>query len=199
MLNIALKEWSVVCDLLLEGRLTLLLRKGGIHEDEGPGVFRLKHDNFALLPSWAHQKPHMIKSQFRDRVEIIEEPAELPIAGIAKAVRIWQVPSRAAFDTLDDLHCWSTEQIDMRFDYKPQNPLYLVAVRAARLAEPQSIENYWEYGGCKSWVPLREQDAIQPGVCTPVLDDRAFQAIIRRVNQAFEQATATDAGADSDA
>ena len=43
MLDIALKEWAVVCNLLLEGRLAVLLRKGGIAETGGAGVFELEH------------------------------------------------------------------------------------------------------------------------------------------------------------
>src|SRR5688572_15413116 len=131
MLDVALKEWSVVCDLLMEGRLAILPRKGGIHEDAGPGAFRLEHPRFALFPSWAHQRPAMIKPEHRERVEVIEEPAEITFRAVAEAARIWEVPGRAAFDRLDDLHCWTEQQIDMRFDYKPDRPLYLVAVRVA--------------------------------------------------------------------
>ena len=52
MLRIALKEWAVICDLLLAGEQAILLRKGGVHEGTGPGQFRLEHDRFALFPAW---------------------------------------------------------------------------------------------------------------------------------------------------
>ncbi len=185
MLNIALKEWSIVCDLMMEGRLSLLLRKGGIHEDRGPGEFRLEHPHFGLFPSWAHQKPQMVKEPFRRRVQVMEEPANITVAAIGQAERIWEVPSRTAFDRLDDLHCWTPEQIDMRFNYKPDHPLYLVAVRCALLPQPKTVVNDWSYGGCKSWVPLKPQDAIDPTGATPALDDETFAQIIDRVNRAF--------------
>lgn len=185
MLHVALKEWSVVCDLLMEGRLAILLRKGGIHEDRGPGEFRLEHDRFALFPSWAHQKPEMIKPPFRDRVRVMQEPAEIPIGAMAAVGKIWQVPGRTAFDKLDDLHCWTRQQVDMRFDYKPDHPLYLVAVRCYPLAEPKNIPNHWSYGGCKSWVPLQERDVIDDAGARPVIGDEAFAAIIRRVDEAM--------------
>src|SRR5690606_840280 len=54
MLTVALKEWAVVCDLLLEGKCSLLLRKGGVHEDRGPGRFELEHERFTLYPAWEH-------------------------------------------------------------------------------------------------------------------------------------------------
>jgi hypothetical protein len=185
MLHIALKEWSIVCDLLAEGSLALLLRKGGIHEDAGPGIFRLEHPRFALWPSWAHQKPDMIKEPFRSRVQVIEEPAAVPIHHIGEAARIWEVPSRAAFDQLDDLHCWTKAQIDMRFNYKPDHPLYLVAVRCHRLTAPALIPNEWHYGGCKSWVPLIDRDAIDDTAATPALSDAAFAKLIDRVDATF--------------
>lgn len=190
MLDVALKEWSIVCDLLLEGRLALLLRKGGIHEDEGPGVFRLAHPRFALFPAWEHQKPHMIKPAYRERVEVLEEPAAIPIRGLGEAVKIWEVPGRGAFDALDDLHPWSGEQIDMRFNYKPDHPLYLVAIRAARLREAATVANTWEYGGCKSWVPLKGEDVIDDSGAEPSLSDEAFGGIVRRVEKAFGVARA---------
>lgn len=183
MLNIALKEWSIVCDLLLEGSLALLLRKGGIHERKGPGVFELEHPRFALWPSWAHQKPEMIKEQFRGRVQVIEEPAQIPIPGIAQVQKIWQIESREKFDRLDDLHCWSKAQIDMRFNYKPDHPLYLMAVRAWRLPAPHIVPNDWTYGGCKSWVPLQPEHALDYPNLTPALSESAFAAIPDRINR----------------
>ena len=185
MIRVALKEWSIVCDLLLEGQLSILLRKGGIHEEGGPGEFRLEHPRFALFPSWAHQKPEMIKLQLRDRVRVLPEPAQVTFHAIADAARIWQVPSRTAFDQLDDLHCWSAAQIDMRFNYKPDKPLYLVAVRCHRLARPQTIDNDWSYGGCKSWVPLKESDAVDDSGATPALSDAQFDALIHRIDESI--------------
>ena len=187
MLDTALKEWSIVCDLLLSGELALLLRKGGIHETGGPGVFELEHPRFLLFPSYVHQKPQMVKPNMRDRVEVLdEEPHEITFRGLGEAAKIWQVPSRLALDQLDALHCWSPAQIDMRFNYKPERPLYLVAVRAHRLAQPLTIQNHAEYSGCRSWVALRPGDAVDDSGATPVLDDHHFGQITSQVDQAFE-------------
>ena len=35
-------------------------------------------------------------------------------------------------DALDGEHIWTAPLIDMRFNYRPQNPLYLLLVRAFR-------------------------------------------------------------------
>lgn len=186
MLHVALKEWSIVCDLLIEGRLAILLRKGGIHEDAGPGEFRLEHDRFALFPSWAHQKPEMIKPPYRERVQVMHEPAEIPIRAVAAVGKIWQVPGRDAFDQLDDLHCWTPQQINMRFNYKPDHPLYLVAVRCYTLPATRTIPNHWTYGGCKSWVPLNEQDTIDETNASPAISEEAFAHILDRVDRVMK-------------
>lgn len=186
MIDIALKEWAIVCDLLLDGSLAILLRKGGIHEMGGPGVFELEHPHFALFPSWAHQKPEMIKAKYRSRVNVLAEPATVPMAGAGHAVHIWRVPSRQAFDSLDDLHPWSEAQVDMRFNYKPQNPLYVMAVRAFTLPEVKVVANVPAYAGCKSWVPLSPADEVDDTHAKAVLADDAFNDIVKRVDEAMK-------------
>lgn len=187
MLDTALKEWAIVCDLLLEGRLALLLRKGGIHEDKGPGVFELEYPRFGLFPSWAHQKPLMIKEPVRDRVQVLDEPDEITFHGIGEAAKIWRITDRAAFETLDHLHCWTRPHIDMRFNYKPENPLYLIAVHASRLRTPKTVKNHAQYTGCKSWVPLRAGDEIDDAGAAPVLTDAQFEAIVSEVDAALNR------------
>ncbi len=183
MLSVALKEWAVVTDLMLEGRLAILLRKGGIHESGGPGVFELEFERFLLFPSWLHQKPEMIKPAFRHRVETYgEEPAQITLAGWGEAARIWRIGSRQAFDQLDDLHPWMPAQIDMRFSYRPENPIYVVAVRVHRLAQQRTITLNAAYGGCRSWVPLTPADEFDEDGSQPVIDDDTFEQLVTRVD-----------------
>jgi hypothetical protein len=88
-------------------------------------------------------------------------------------------------DRLDGEHLWTAPLIDMRFNYRPQNPLYLLIVRAHRLRQPVTIANTPEYAGCKSWVPLDR--AIETGGGAPAIDDAQFaerrQRILDRVAQ----------------
>ncbi len=182
MLDVALKEWAVVCDLLLEGRLSLLLRKGGIHESGGPGVFELEHRRFALFPSWAHQKPAMIKSDWCSVVEPGQEPRQITFHGIGEAARIWPVTGRSQIDVLDDIHCWTAEQVDMRFSYKPDRPLFLVAVRASRLRVAKTVTNHAEYSGCRSWVPLRPGDHVDDAAAQPAVTDAEFDEMLTRID-----------------
>lgn len=185
MLQAALKEWAVVCDLLLEGRTALLLRKGGIAEPAGAGVFEPTHRRFALFPSWAHQKPQMIREDLRSRVQVLEEPDQITFAGMAEVVKVWQAPDPQALFDLDELHVFSDEQVRMRFDYKPDRPVWLIAVRAMKLALPTTIPNEPAYCGCRSWAPLKPEHAVDDAGAAPVLTDAALAAVTAMVDQRF--------------
>jgi hypothetical protein len=101
------------------------------------------------------------------------------------AARIWRVTSRAAFDRLEDLHPWTAAQVDMRFDYKPDRPLYVMAVRAYRLKTEKVVVNGPDYSGCRSWVPLRPGDEVDESQAVPALSDEAFEVIVKRVDEAM--------------
>lgn len=171
MLNVALKEWDVVCDALLSGRQIMLLRKGGI--SESIGGFELEHSKFLLFPTFLHQNKAMLKPDSAERVQAhAEEPGTIHLAGWAEVADIVKVRDRAQVDALDAEHIWTSPLIDMRFNYKPKNPLYLLIVRAYRLAASTTIVNTPDYAGCKSWVPLAE--TIDVSGSTPSIDDAAF-------------------------
>ena len=77
MLDIALKEWAVVCDLLLEGRLAVLLRKGGDRRDRrGRGCSSWNTSGLRCSRHGRHQKPEMIKSPLQKRVQMLDEPRQ---------------------------------------------------------------------------------------------------------------------------
>ena len=105
--------------------------------------------------------------------------------GYAQATEIWRVADRPAFDKLDDLHCWSPPYVDMRFQYKSDRPLYLVAVRAYRLRSPKTVPNRSRYGGCRSWVPLTSGDAIDDSAEAPVVGQTAFSGLVARISSAL--------------
>jgi hypothetical protein len=170
-MNVALKEWAVVCDALASGKQIILLRKGGIYE--AAGEFELEHREFLLFPTFLHQNATMLKSEFRGGVEKRDaEPGEILISSAARVTDIIQLQSRQQMDAIDGEHIWSPPLIEMRFSYRPQNPLYLLIVRAYRLPEPVKIVNTPAYAGCKSWVPL--DVVISTRGALPAVDDAPF-------------------------
>jgi hypothetical protein len=173
-LQVALKEWSVVCRAVEEGTQSFLLRKGGIYESAGE--FQVEHREFLLFPTYLHQKRDMLKQSVHANFEERnEEPNQIVLTSAAVVTDI-QIAAREQIDAIDDEHIWTKPLIDMRFSYRPENPLYLMLVRVYRLREPQTIANTPAYAGCKSWVPLEQE--IQLGNATPVMDDVKFD--IRR-------------------
>ncbi|HLL89611.1 MAG TPA: DUF1802 family protein, partial [Tepidisphaeraceae bacterium] len=154
-LNVALKEWAAVCDAVGSGRQLLLLRKGGIQEDAGAGKFVVEHEQFLLFPTYAHQKLDLLKPDVRALAEPRSaEPATLTLATACAVTDVVKLRARSQMDAIDADHVWMPPLVDLRFDYKPHNPLFLVLVRAYRLTAPATIANTPEYAGCKSWVPL---------------------------------------------
>lgn len=180
-LDVALKEWAVVCSALESGRQMILLRKGGIYESAGE--FELEHPAFLLFPTFLHQNPRMLKDEARAGIEPRNaEPSEMHLSAAGVVSDILPVRDRAQIDALDEAHIWSAPLIDMRFGYKPQNPLYLLLVRVYRLVNPVTIANTPAYAGCKSWVPL-EQSVTTMGAA-PVLGEEEYERRRKRVMNA---------------
>lgn len=169
-LGVALKEWDVVCRALSTGRQIVLLRKGGIHESAGE--FELEHMRFVMFPTFLHQNRSMLKPEVHPFHEPhAAEPGRVTLSLACEVTRIVEVESRAQIDAIDDRHVWTPPLIDMRFNYRPANPLYLLLLRAFRI-EPREIDNTPDYAGCKSWVPLTLP--VDVSRAHPVLDDVAF-------------------------
>lgn len=186
-LNVALKEWASVCRALETGRQLILLRKGGIYESAGE--FELEHRRFVLFPTYLHQNLAMLKPDAHAGFEPRSaEPAHVTLSAAAEVTDIVQLASRAQMRELAAEHVWTDPLIDMRFNYRPENPLYLLLVRAYRLGEPVTVENTPAYAGCKSWVPLGRE--IATAGATPVLNDARFGERRRHILETIAHAPA---------
>ncbi|MGC8625146.1 MAG: DUF1802 family protein [Phycisphaerae bacterium] len=180
--NIGLKEWAVVCDAVLAGRQAILLRKGGIYE--AAGEFELEQTRFALCPTLVHQRPESIKPAWRAAVKTADrEPNAITIRGWAEVFWIGRAPNRAAFDPLEDLHLWDKPLVDMRSNYRPDYPLYVIIVRAWVLPQPVTIALDDQYAGCKSWVRLPQDIALAGS--SVALPDASLRSIQARIKNTF--------------
>jgi hypothetical protein len=170
-LTVALKEWAVVCHALETGRQVILLRKGGIVE--AIGGFELEHSQFLLFPTYLHQSASMLKPEAQAQISSESaEPEQIVLRGAAQVSDIIRLSNRAQMEALQEEHIWGSPLIDMRFSYRPKNPLYLLIIRACTLLAPVTIQNTPDYAGCKSWVPLAKP--IGCGGAKPVIDDSTF-------------------------
>jgi hypothetical protein len=180
-LAIGLQEWAVCCRALGEGRIILVVRKGGIHE-RGGGLFRLEHERFALLPTHLHQDTGRLLPAYGGRYLAgagAVDPGRIPVALWAEAARIWKVDALARVQALGEHLMWTADELAARFRYRDQPWLYVIALRVHRLPAIQDIPDLPAYAGCRSWIPL--QDAITPAGSTPALDDAAFAARLAAV------------------
>ena len=168
--HIAFKEWAVVCAALSEGRQTLILRKGGIHE--GQGGFQVEHGEFWLFPTYVHQDDAGVIEDalpLLDRARRERPPDDLVrISHYAVVEQALEVRDPALAENLAGQHIWSAHAVDARFHYRRPG-LYVLPVRIYRVPQPFELPNSEYFAGCRSWVEL-PMDLPTAGL-QPVLDD----------------------------
>lgn len=179
-----LQEWAVVCRALAEGRITLTVRKGGIHE-RGGGLFTLEQQCFALMPTHLHQDAGRVLPAFAGdyfaAVQNDPTPGAIAIACWAEAVRIWKVGDLERVQALGEELLWNRDELARRFAYRDQPWLYVVALRIHRLLQVAVIPDHPSYAGCRSWIPLKQP--LQLGGSQPVLGDRDHAARIQAIDR----------------
>jgi hypothetical protein len=183
----ALKEWSAVVHALLDGRQTVLLRKGGIHEkrfalpDVAGSAAPATAPRFLLFPTVAHSHAERVRPEHRDLLDAAAADSTdeaLVLRAGAKVVAAVEVNRPEALDEIASLHIWTAESVRAdRLDFRPKHRLTVLVVQASPLVEPVRLARTPEYAGCKSWVPLPVDGAL----ADPVHDDVALQAIADRV------------------
>jgi hypothetical protein len=173
--RMALKEWAFVVQALSEGSQILLLRKGGIAEDDGE--FRLAADEFFLYPAWEHQQETLVQSRhvaaFRSLALAPPPAGELSFRYYAQVTDVWPAPELLQMKQLVDQFVWNEAFLEKRHAYKPHLPLSVLMLRVYRLPGSLHVPALDRYAGCRSWVELEE--ALPTQGATPVLDDREFE------------------------
>lgn len=155
----ALKEWSNVVAALGRGDQVILIRKGGIADPS----FGIEAERFYLYPTYFHQG----ESEARPSVTITHW---------CEVVRTWTVRDAEVLERLGDLVVIPRETLEARYRFRPDQALYVLAVRTWKLAMPVEVRYRDEYGGCKSWISVDEEIDVDASV--PVLDEAELQARI---------------------
>jgi hypothetical protein len=171
--RIAFKEWAVICAALADGRQSLILRKGGIHE--GPSGFHVEHDEFWLFPTYLHQQPDALTDDARPLLEAVqhEQPsAESVHIGLYAVVEdVMEIRDPIVLPSLCGLHIWSDQTVDQRFHYKRPG-LFVLCVRVFALPRPIEIPNSPHFAGCRTWIDLPID--LSTADLKPVLSDEKF-------------------------
>jgi hypothetical protein len=153
--TLALKEWGAVVHALLDGRQTVLLRKGGIRERR----FDVARDRFVLFPTVAHAHAERVRDGHADvlaagAADIDEEAGTFVVRAGVDLIDVIGTDDAAGLADLTDLHIWRPEHIDERLAFRPKHQLQVLVVRAIALPEPVTLQRLPEYSGCSSWVDL---------------------------------------------
>lgn len=162
--TLALKEWGAVAHALLDGRQTVLLRKGGIHEraftaapqDEQAGGFA---EGFVIFPTVEHSHAERVRGEHADVLAAgatdVDEDGTFTVRCGLTLVDVVPVADPERLPDLADLHIWTNESVQReRVDFRPRHAVQALVVRAVELPEPVTLARLDEYGGCKSWLDL---------------------------------------------
>jgi hypothetical protein len=150
-----------------------LLRKGGIREENKR--FEVAHRQVLLYPTYEHQKPHLLKPEYGDRVTPVTSgwhPDSVKIGSWAQITDIFKVSQAETIAALSEYHIWTENFARDRFHWKPQQPLYLLLLRVYHLREVVNLPYRQAYGGCRSWIEIETPISLDSS--TSVLSDRDY-------------------------
>lgn len=175
----ALKEWSAAVHALLDGRQTVLLRKGGIHEKRfslDPG-----RSGFLLFPTVAHSHTERLRPEHHDLVGAATDSTEdlVVLRAGAKVIAAVEVTRPEAMAEITDLHIWTEDSVRAdRLDFRPRHRLTVLVVQARPLTESVRLPRSPDYAGCSSWVQLPIPETFY---AAPVHDIDTLTAVAQRV------------------
>ena len=99
------------------------------------------------------------------------------VEGWADIVGVAQLTEPDDLAKIDGKFIWTADYAASRLKWKQRDPLWVLALRAHRLAEPITVPFRDEYGGCTSWVDLDGLPDDPASLPTePALSDGAFEA-----------------------
>ena len=174
-LQYALKEWAVAVKALERGETALVVRKGGIREK----AFAVPQARFLLLPGYEHQRPGLLKEEYRglmDRIPDLADDGPLRFSSFAEVEGAYEISETEELLALDPHHMWTPEYAESRFMWRPKKPLTVLVLRTYLLPERVELPYGDEYGGCKSWIELQEPVSVEGA--QPALSGEDFARLV---------------------
>jgi hypothetical protein len=171
----ALKEWAVAVRALERGETALVVRKGGIREKE----FAVPQTRFLLLSGFEHQRPDLLKEEYRGLMDGIPDLADdgpLRFSSFAEVEGAYEISEAEELSALDPHHMWTPEYAESRFKWRPKKPLTVLVLRTYLLTETIELPYRDEYGGCKSWIELQEPVSVEGA--RAALFDEGFDRLV---------------------
>ncbi len=170
-----LKEWAVAVEALERGETAIVVRKGGIREK----AFAVPKERFLLLPGYEHQRPDLLKPDYRRLMREIPDLTDdgpLRFTSFAEVRGAYEVSEPEALEALDPYHMWTPEYAESRFKWRPKKPLTVLVLRAYLLPGPAELPWSESYAGCKSWIELEEP--VSTAGSRPALEEVSFERLV---------------------
>jgi hypothetical protein len=170
-----LKEWAVAVRALERGDTALVVRKGGIREK----AFAIKDSRFLLLPGYEHQRPELLKPEYRELLREIPDLTDdgpLRFTSLAEVRGAYEISEPESLAAIDQYHIWTPEYAESRFRWRPKKPLTVLVLRTYLLPEPVELPHSEAYAGCKSWIELEQR--VSTAGARPALDDEPFERFV---------------------
>ncbi len=178
--SIGLKEWAAVCLALRNGKQSLLLRKGGIHESGNQ--FQIDHPEFWFIPTRFHQSSEEIIPEEHDLLDTCCEnkpkEGEIALSEYAVVEEIHYIRDEAKLSRLKGFHILSEETIENRFYYRTTG-IFAVIVRVYQTENPLIIQDDPSYEGCKSFIEF--PSSIHSDQMKPVLSEDEHADVVKRI------------------
>lgn len=181
----AFKEWDSVVRALGSGEQSVILRKGGIHEQNR--LFQIRHTGFLLFPTREHQSAEDLNEAGKKHLEASR--LQMPDAGKirleyeAVLEKAWWVPDLKFLPGLSPFHTASQAGVEKKFSWGERPGLHVLLVRVFCLGSVLEIPDLSAYGGCRSWVELDlEENALARSKSVPVLTEPAFSETARKIS-----------------
>jgi len=177
---VAFKDWAAICDAMGQGRQSIILRKGGLHE--GREGFQFKHPEFVLFPTGFHEQLEKLRPGLSEGLRV--RGARDGFIQFREFVRLeWHatVTDRAAAEAIAPFHLYRDEVVRERFDYDECPGLQIAFARVYRLTPPWELEERPGFGGCRSWITL--PSAIPANAeMKPALSDEQHASLAERLD-----------------
>ena len=153
-MTLAFKEWSFIVDALGKGKQSIILRKGGIAEENGD--FNLKGKKFILYPTIFHQAEQLLKPQWLPYLngnKFHPNQDKVKIQYYAEVAESTTISDWNTIAKLNNWHAWKEEVIKERFERWNKN-VNLLVLQTFELPQIYELDILPQYGGCNSWTDL---------------------------------------------
>jgi hypothetical protein len=181
-MNIAFKEWAVVCDALGAGRQSVIIRKGGIAE--GCDGFAFRHREFFLFPTRFHET--LEKTTLPPGSPLPIPPEGIVNIGFAAQIE-WScfISDLKHLALLRDFHILHDQVLEERFWFGEPPGVHVGFAKVYQLSTLWGLPIEKRFGGCRSWVELPEAPLHR---LEAVISDEENERRSRKLSRLLKQA-----------